>query len=259
MSAPRRLEGLGVVLTRPRAAAEALAAALGREGAHAFVFPALGIEDLAPSHAAEEALARMDECSLAIFVSANAVERGLAVARARGPWPQATRVAGIGEATALALRNSGFDSVISPRERHDSEALLALAEMRSVKGWNIIVFRGEGGRERLREVLEARGARVDYVECYRRVRPNADASGLLAAWRRGEVHAVSALSAETLENFLAMIGDEGVALALSATLVVPHQNIAAHPDARRFARVLVASPGAEGLVNALSRLRMTTP
>ena len=258
MSAARRLEGLGVVLTRPRSAAEALAASLAREGAHPFVFPALAIEDVAPSPAGEAALARLAQCAWAIFVSANAVEKGLAAARARGPWPEDTRVAAIGEATALALRNSGFDAVISPRERHDSEALLALPEMRAVKGADVIVFRGEGGRERLREVLEARGARVEYVECYRRARPHADPAPLLAAWRRGEVHAVSALSAETLENFLAMVGDDGLALAAGTTLVVPHASIAAHPDARRFARVLVASPGAEGLVNALTQLRATT-
>jgi uroporphyrinogen-III synthase len=259
MNAPRRLEGLGVVITRPRAAAEMLADTLTREGARPFVFPALGLEDVAPSGAGAEALAHLAEYDLAIFVSANAVERGLAAARALAPWPEATRVAGIGEATALALRNSGFETVISPRERHDSEALLAMPELRSVKGLNIIVFRGEGGREHLREVLDSRGARVDYVECYRRVRPRTDPSALLAAWRGGEVHAVSALSAETLENFLAMVGDEGAALASGATLAVPHEAIAAHPDARRFARVLVASPGAEGLVNALSQLRITTP
>jgi uroporphyrinogen-III synthase len=259
VSAPRRLEGLGVVITRPRAAAEVLAAALEREGARAIVFPALAIEDAAPSAAGEDALSRLGEYTFAVFVSANAVDKGLAAARARGPWPDQIRVAGIGEATALALRNSGFDAVISPRERHDSEALLALPEMRAVKGCNVIVFRGEGGRERLREVLETRGAHVDYVECYRRMRPNADPSALHAAWLRGEVHAVSALSAETLENFLAMLGDEGLARVSTATLVVPHAAIAAHPDARRFARVLVARPGAEGLVDALSQLRVTTP
>jgi uroporphyrinogen-III synthase len=258
VSAARRLEGLGVVLTRPLAAAEALAATLSREGANPFVFPALAIEDMVPSAAAEEALCGLAQCALAIFVSANAVEKGLAAARARGAWPAATRVAAIGEATALALRNSGFESVISPRERHDSEALLALAEMRALKGCKVIVFRGEGGRERLREVLASRGAHVDYVECYRRVRPRTDPSALLAAWRQGKIHAVSALSAQTLENFLAMVGDAGLAAAAATTLVVPHEAIAAHPDGRRFARVVVASPGAEGLVNALCQLRVTT-
>ena len=252
-----RLEGLGVVITRPQAAADALATALLREGARPFVFPALGIEDVDPTPRGEEALARLSECGLAIFISANAVERGLAAARRRGPWPERTRVAAVGEATAQALRNSGFAEVISPRERHDSEALLALPELKTVKGESIVVFRGEGGREHLRDALETRGARVDYVECYRRARPRTDPAPLLAAWARGEVHAVSALSAETLENFLAMVGEEGAARTGQCALVVPHSAIAAHPDARRFGRVVVSAPGAEGLVTALSSLRVT--
>jgi uroporphyrinogen-III synthase len=254
----RRLQGVGVVITRPRAAGETLAAALMREGARAFVFPALAIEDMTPAPRSAAAIDGLDRCGLAIFVSANAVEKGLAAALRRGPWPARTRVAAIGEATAQSLRNSGFASVISPRERHDSEALLALPELRAVKGESIIVFRGEGGREHLREALEARGARVEYVECYRRVRPDVDPTGLLRAWGKGEIHAVNALSAETLENFLAMVGDAGLALAAECTLVVPHPAIAAHPDARRFGRVVVATPGAEGLVGALSRLQLTS-
>ncbi len=256
MNGTGRLDGLGVVITRPRPAAEALAAALGEEGARAFVFPSLAIEAAPLSQRSQDALARLEECTLAIFISANAVEHGLAAARGTGRWPGGTKVAGVGEATAAALRNSGFDAVISPRERQDSEGLLAAPELRVVKGENIIVFRGEGGREHLREVLESRGARVDYVECYRRARPSADPAPLLHAWERGEVHAVNALSAETLENFVAMLGKEGEALIADSTLVVPHPAIAAHPDARRFANVLVASPGAEGLANALATMRV---
>ena len=70
---------------------------------------------------------------MAIFVSAHAVEqrtRGGARARPRGP--QALRVAAVGEATAQALRNSGFTRVISPPERHDSDALLQLPQLQAV-------------------------------------------------------------------------------------------------------------------------------
>lgn len=255
-----RLEGLGVVITRPRAAAEALAAALEREGARTFVFPSLAIEDLAPSEALEVALARLQQASLAIFVSANAVQKGIAASQRHGPWPAGARVAAIGEATAQALRNSGFVAVISPEERHDSEALLALPQLQraGVAGENIIVFRGEGGRERLKEALEARGARVTYAECYRRIRPHSDPGPLLDAWGRGEIHAVSALSAETLENFVAMIGVAGARGLAVATLVVPHEAIGTHRDAQRFARVVVAPHGTEGLTNTLSQLRVTT-
>ncbi|HUI99447.1 MAG TPA: uroporphyrinogen-III synthase [Usitatibacter sp.] len=256
MNAAARLDGLGVVITRPQPAAEALAAALREEGARAFVFPSLAIGAAPLSQRSLDALARLGECTLAIFISANAVAYGLAAAGRAGRWPPSARVAAVGEATAAALRNSGFEAVISPRERQDSEALLAVPELRVVKGENVIVFRGEGGREHLREVLESRGARVDYVECYRRARPNADPAPLLRAWERGEVHAVNALSAETLENFVAMLGRDGEGLIADSTLVVPHPAIAAHPDARRFAAVVVAAPGADGLVSALARVRV---
>lgn len=254
-----RLQGLGVVITRPRVAAEALAAALAREGAVPFVFPALGIEDLPATPALEGALARLRESSLAVFVSAHAVERGLAAVRRRGPWPARTAVAAVGDATARALRNSGFSRVISPHERHDSEALAALPELQAdrVSGENVAIFRGEGGRERLKEILEQRGARVLYIECYRRVRPQGDPAPLLQAWSRGEIHAVSALSGETLENFIGMLGD-GAAVLGSTVLVVPHEAVGAHREARRFARVIVAEPGAEGITKALSRLRVTS-
>jgi uncharacterized protein HemX len=254
-----RLEGLGVVVTRPRAAAESLAQALAAEGARPIVFPSLAIEAPRDAEALERALGELAGASVAIFVSANAVEAGLARARAHGPWPAGLAVAAVGDATAEALRNSGFAEVISPPVRHDSEGLLELPELQSVRDKSIIVFRGEGGREKLKETLEARGARVTYAECYRRSRPEADPRLLLAALERGEVQAVSAHSAETLENFLALAGDAAAPHLARATLVVPHEAIARHPDARRFAQVRVASPGTQGLIETLSTLKASTP
>jgi uroporphyrinogen-III synthase len=251
------LAGLGVVITRPRAAAESLAAALAAAGARPFVFPALAIEPPSDTAAVAIALESLPECDLAIFVSVNAVEQGLAAARRRGPWPARTRVAAIGDATAQALRNYGFDAVISPAGRHDSESLLALDPLKAVGGRKILIFRGEGGRELIQETLVSRGASVTYVECYRRVRPAGDPAPLLAAWARGDIHAVSVLSAETLENFVAMMGAESEPRLASSALVVAHEAVAAHRLARRFARVVVAPPG-EGMVSALASLRVAS-
>jgi uroporphyrinogen-III synthase len=252
-----RLAGIGVVVTRPHAAAEALAAPLAAQGARVWLLPALAIEELPATPALEKLLSRLAGFDMAIFVSANAVEKGLAAARRCGPWPKALRVAAIGEATAEALRNSGLGPVISPAERHDSEALLGLAPLQAVKGQNIVVFRGEGGREHLKEALEARGAHVEYAECYRRVRPAGDASAVVAALARGEVHAVSVLSAQTLENFIAMIGPEALPRLAGVTLVVPHVAVGTHREARRFAGVAIAAHGPGGLIDALTQLRVT--
>jgi hypothetical protein len=65
------------------------------------------------------------------------------------------------------------------------------------------------------------------------------------------------LSGETLGNFVAMIGAGAERLA-GVTLVVPHAAVGARPEARRFARVVVAEHGAVGLIEALTQIRATT-
>jgi uroporphyrinogen-III synthase len=165
-------------------------------------------------------------------------------------------VAGIGEATAARLRDSGFARVISPATGFDSESLLACPELREVEGHRIVIFRGIGGREHLRATLEARGASVAYVECYRRERPDTDPASLLASLSRREIDAVHAMSAETVDNFLALAGT--AASWSRVALVVPHPAIARHEASTRFQRAVVSRPGVAGLVETLCNLRKAT-
>jgi uroporphyrinogen-III synthase len=253
MSAAGPLSGLGVVLTRPRPQCEAIASALEAQGARILVFPALDIVPIEPSPAGREALASLPSASLAIFVSANAAEYGVAAARRAGPWPATLAVAGVGEATAIALRAEGFERVIAPAAGFDSESLLACPELNDVRGKRVLVFRGVGGREHLRTTLEGRGARVAYVECYRRERPQTDPAPLLAALELGRIDAVHAMSAETVDNFLALAGP-GASWSRVA-LVVPHPAIARHGASAAFGRAVVSGHGIPGLVEALVNLR----
>jgi len=128
--------------------------------------------------------------------------------------------------TASALGELGFHSVIAPSGEADSEALAALPELQDLQGRSIVIFRGQGGREWLRTRLEARGARVEYAECYRRTRPDADAGPLLARWQSGGVEAVAIASAEGLENFFDMLGPTGRGYLRATPVFVPHPRIA---------------------------------
>ena len=80
----------------------------------------------------------------------------------------------------------------------DSEALLALPEMRDLAGKRVVIFRGDGGRELLGDTLIARGAIVEYAECYRRSKPTSDAAVLLRLWARDEVLGIVITSSEGL-------------------------------------------------------------
>jgi len=240
-----------VVVTRPREQAGRLCELIEAASGHPILFPTLEIldpPDLQPLHALID---RLEGFDVAIFVSPTAVQRGLALVRARRSLPSRLRFAAIGQGSARELRRHGVDDVLAPERGADSEALLALAEFADVRNRAVAIFRGLGGRELLGDTLRARGALVEYAQCYRRVRPRADAEVLMQAWRRGEVHAVTATSREALANLVEMVGAPGRRWLLETPLFVPHERIAEAARSLGVAEVVVTQPGDEGLVAAM--------
>lgn len=249
---PPALAGRRVVVTRPAGQSAHLAALIRAAGGEPLPFPALEIfdaEDLQPVLALIE---RLDAFDLAIFISANAVNRALALVRARRAWPSALRVATVGRGSERELQRHGFAAVIAPSERFDSEGLLDLPELRQVHGKRVVIFRGESGRELLGDTLAARGATVEYAECYRRGRPNADPAPLLARCARGEIDAFTVTSSEGLANLHDMLGEAGGPCLKNTPLFVPHERIAAAARALGVQTVVLTGPGDEGLVAGMA-------
>lgn len=232
------LAGVVVAVTRPRAQAGGLVRRIEAEGARVIRFPTIDIAPPADPAVPRALIARLDGFDLSIFVSANAVARGLALVRERGAWPPSLRVAAIGRATAEALGAAGLRDVIVPRERFDSDALLALPALSAacVRDRRIVIFRGAGGRERLAAALAARGAQVEHAVVYRRVRPDRDANVIAGPGRRGEVAVVVVTSAEALHNLFEMLAPEDLGWLRSARYVVPSERVAEEAIALGVAR-----------------------
>lgn len=247
MSAP--LAGRTVLVTRPVHQAAALVGAIRAAGGTAFEFPALAIEAVPPAELGT-ALSRLAQADIAVFVSPNAAQFGMAAIGAAGGLPATVQVLAVGPGTARALQAQGVSAVITP-DGQDSEALLALPQLENVAGKQVVIVRGVGGRALLADTLAARGARVAFLECYRRVRPHADAAPLLARWQAGGIDAVTVTSAETLANLATLLGDAGTPLLLSTPVFAPHEKIA--ESARRFGVAqAIATPGGDaGLVHGL--------
>jgi uroporphyrinogen-III synthase len=246
------LAGRGIVLTRPRPSAQKIAQRIAIAGGTAMVFPALEIVALPETPQLAALIDRLDEFDLAVFVSANAVEQGWAAVSRHRSWPAHLRCAAVGSATQAALQELGISDVIAPTEQFDSEALLALPQLRTVAAQRIVIFRGEGGRELLATTLAQRGAQVEHAVTYRRVRPEADPEPLLRAWRHGSIHAVSAMSGESLGNFYAMLPDEGRTWLRATPVFVPHQRIAAHAkNELAITQVYLTGPSDDALIDKL--------
>ena len=249
---PFALAGRRVVVTRPAGQAGHMAALIRAAGGEPLLFPALEIfaaEDLQPVLALIE---RLDTFDMAIFISANAVEKALALVRERRAWPPALRVATVGRGSERALRHHGFAAVIAPSRRFDSEGLLDLPELKQVAGKRVVIFRGEGGRELLGETLVARGATVEYAECYRRGRPHADAAPLLALCAQSGLAAFTVTSSEGLANLHDMLGEAGRRCLEDTPMFAPHERIAAAARALGVRTVVLTGPGDEGLVAGLA-------
>lgn len=246
------LAGRGVLITRPVEQSAALARLIEGAGGRAIVFPAIEIADIEDRLTLDALIDRLEGFDLAIFVSPTAAARGLEAIKARRTLPHALAVAAIGSGSARELERQGVRSVIAPRAGADSEALLALPALSGLAGKRVVIFRGVGGREYLREALVARGAVVEYAQCYRRRRPQADAGPLVAACERGEIDAVVATSSEGLRNLCELLGAAGRAALAAAVLLVPHPRVAECARALGFCAVTVTGAGDQPILDALA-------
>ena len=247
------LAGRTIVVTRPRAQAAALADAITAEGGAPLIFPLLEILPVADPRALATGVAGLPSAALAIFISPNAVAHALPVILARGHWPAGPVPAAVGQGTVKALAALGVTGCIAPRERFDSEALLALPELASdrVGGERIVIFRGDGGRELLADTLRARGATVECVSCYRRAGPGGGVRILLERWRAGHLDALTVSSSEGLRNLLDLLDDEGRSFLVRTPVFVPHARIAENARASGLHEIILTDAADAGILAGL--------
>jgi uroporphyrinogen-III synthase len=241
------LAGLKIAITRPRDQAAPLARRIEQAGGIPLLFPLLDIAPAQDQQALREQISHLAQFDLAIFISPNAVQYGMAAIRASGELPQNLKIATVGQGSAKALRELGLANIIAPTERFDSEGLLALSELQDVTGWRVLIFRGDGGRELLGDTLKARGAVVEYAACYRRSKPQQDIAALLDA----KPDVLTVTSSEALDHLWQMLGDAHRDSACGLPLFAPHQRIADLAKQQGWQQVQLTASGDDGLLSAL--------
>ena len=249
------LDGVGVLVTRPRHQAGDLADEIEARGGTVIAFPV--IEIVARDEADVLAdVAQLKDPAITIFISRNAVDHGLPYANGQ--------LAAIGPTTAEAIHKAGARVDICPSSGFDTEHLLAEPALDDIAGKTIRIIRGDGGRELLASSLEARGAHVDYVTTYRRKMPvytSKELDSLEQRWRAGELSAVVVMSVQSLEFLGALLPGwcreqlNRTPLVTSAARVLKEAVnqypgcpaiLAAGPQASDIVDALIASRAADG-------------
>lgn len=167
------LKGVKVLVTRPEAQAQTLSERLGSFGAEVLALPTIEIVAIPP---ASWPLVSFIEQDMLVFVSRNAVQ--CFAAGFKRELPNNLQCVAVGAATARCMADLGLKVDIQAPPPAGSDSLLALPEMQDVAGKQVMIVRGETGRELLADTLTARGATISYLEVYRRCIPSYDLTRL---------------------------------------------------------------------------------
>lgn len=232
-----------MLVTRPAHQADTLCRALAAAGGMPLRFPVIAIEPVALSSDQRRQVERLAQVDIVLFISPNAVHHGAGLLPRNAPPPNGPALAAVGKGTARELQALlGRPVDIVPSGRFDSEALLALPALQAVAGKRVVIVRGVGGRELLADTLRQRGAEVDYLEVYRRTRPDPSPH-----WP-GRPDIITVTSGEGLDN-LTLLAPEGLQ---AIPLLVVSQRIAEQAERLGYQRVVVsANASNEAIVEAI--------
>jgi len=203
------LVGVRVLVGRARHQASALSAGLRELGADVLEIPFIEIRKPRSYKALDSALKNLAEYDWLILTSVNGVDalwERLRKLHIGGKPMLHLKVAAIGPATAQAIERHGVKVNVVPKE-YVAESVVASLR-RTVKAKRVLLARAKVARDVIPRELRKLGARVDVVEAYETVIPQASRQRLRAALqssqRRPDV--ITFTSSSTVRNFVALLG-----------------------------------------------------
>ena len=239
-----------VVLTRPLADCQRLSKLLQEHGIPHMTLPILEVTPLPKSQCSP--LPTISPDTIVIFVSANAVRWGLPELKVALDQVDGCQVIAVGQKTRDTLAIAGIEAQIPGRA--DSEGLLHMPALAAVERSDVLIVKGEGGRDLLGRELTARGARVVEWPCYRRVWPDVSLSALGAFAHQALVFQAS--SGEVLSRLSELLAGAGKSDLFQSPVIVPSERVAALAKRSGWRSVVRADDASDwGFLQALQSLR----
>ena len=214
---------MAVLVTRPGEQGRALCQELQSAGIEALHHPLISI---LPGEQLNTLTSSIQRCDILLAVSQHAVTFSHQVLQFHHQlWPDRVIYLAIGQKTAHVLSKVTQQKVHYP-EIGDSEHLLMLDALTSVNGKRILILRGNGGRELIFDTLTARGAKVEYIEAYKRENIAFRSDLLVPIWQDRQITRLIITSSGQLEYFISQFAESERLWLYDLTLYVPSERIA---------------------------------
>lgn len=246
-----RLQGVRVLVTRPRERARELCFLLEDEGAEVIALPLLELVPAADPRPLRAAAERAQRYAWVAFASPSAVQAWVEAVREAGGSEllRRARIAAVGPKTARAAREYGL-SVEVEASVATGAGLADALEGRVQPEEELLLPVAEDGRADLFEALSAAGVRATRVVAYRSVTAEVDAAAL-GALAAAPPDVVLFGSPRTAEAFLEVTGEPGRGWLARARRVAIGPTTAAALERLGFPSSAVARrPTSEDLLEA---------
>jgi uroporphyrinogen-III synthase len=253
---PPRFDGATLVITRPAGTGGAFARRVSASGGKTIRLPGLALR-AADADLIRPALREIGARDFVIFTSPAAVR--FAFAAYGSLRLRAACVFAIGSGSARALHRRGIEASLP--EQSESEGLLGLPALRSVRGQRIVIVGAPGGRDLIAPTLRRRGAEVEAIHVYRRVPPRLTRRHFDALAAAKDPLFTLLSSGEALENLVARLPPALLARLRGQTVVVSSARLAGLARENGFEAIVQARSAAPAdllatAASALARHRL---
>jgi uroporphyrinogen-III synthase len=196
-----------IIITRPKAQADAFAEKLRLAGFEPVFFPVIEIQPLKENIALQRSLLKAACYDWLVFTSVNGVQVVHATMREVGvaSLPENVRVAAIGPKTANALIALGMSPAFVPEEYVAEAILPGLGDLR---GRWVLLPRAEIARQALPDAIAKAGGIAHEIAVYRTLPASPDPMGLSAL--AAGVDVVTLTSPSTVINFISIVRAAGL-------------------------------------------------
>lgn len=234
-------ESKNILLTRPLANNHSLGSVLRKIGHQVLEVPLVEIVPVESVDGDKQLAREVADFDDFVFISQHSVNQGVHIIleNLEEIAPE-QRVIAVGRRTARELRKY-FARVFHPEKGVGGEALMATEEMADLSGRKILIIRGANGKAWLGDEMRARGAQVEYFDCYKRRKPRYLSADLKRVLRTINVDVVFLHSVHAAANMLASAGSDSVKLRL-LTAVVGSRDIKRYLTEQGWKGYVVVAP-----------------
>ncbi|MTC58601.1 uroporphyrinogen-III synthase [Providencia rustigianii] len=231
-----------VLVTRPEPSGSELITAINATGNEAYASPLIKIGAGAELNLLSQHLDGLSENDLVFLLSKNAVwYANLRLQQTGRNWSDKLSYYGIGRSTGHYFQQITGKPIRWAESGETSEVLLTHPDLQCLAGKRALLLRGNGGRELLASTLKARGAEVEYCECYARHPVQYDKIEFNQKWFHADITDIVITSGQMLALLNELLAENMKQWWFSRRLLVVSERIAEQARQNGWRRVCVSN------------------